>query len=312
MSARPLIGRVRFILLDIYVRTDTRKGVSTLLEVKMCLYPVKLNIKREVAENGDVHTFSALADKETPYTIPVKCGKCIECQKSYSREWALRMFHDYEDCGQVGFFLTLTYEKTDGDLHIEDVQRFLKRFRKVISPVKIRYFMCGEYGSKCLRPHYHLAVFGFKPSDMVIFCERESLYTSSMIDRLWRGGVSMPSTRVAGFHSIGNIDFDNLVYVAKYLQKFQNVDGKYKPFTTMSRRPGLGLKELHHSPLGVFYVRGQKINEPRRYLEHAALNGIDVQSIRENRVERAKILERSKETLECLRLKEKTFIHNKR
>ena len=80
----------------------------------------------------------------------------------------------------------------------------------------------------------------------------------------------------------------------------------------MSRRPGLGLKELHHSPLGVFYVRGQKINEPRRYLDNAALNGIDVQSIRENRVERAKILERSKETLECLRLKEKTFIHNKR
>nr|DAG11114.1 MAG TPA: hypothetical protein [Microviridae sp.]DAM03992.1 MAG TPA: hypothetical protein [Microviridae sp.] len=30
MSARPLIGRVRFIVLDIYVRTDTRKGVSTL------------------------------------------------------------------------------------------------------------------------------------------------------------------------------------------------------------------------------------------------------------------------------------------
>nr|DAM03993.1 MAG TPA: hypothetical protein [Microviridae sp.] len=39
----------------------------------MCLYPVKLNIKREVAENGDVYTFSALADKETLYNVLISC-----------------------------------------------------------------------------------------------------------------------------------------------------------------------------------------------------------------------------------------------
>ena len=62
-------------------------------------------------------------------------------------------------------FVTLTYaddQLPDGNsLCPEDVTKFLKRLRKRIDPVKIRYFLCGEYGEgSTSRPHYHLILFG--------------------------------------------------------------------------------------------------------------------------------------------------------
>ena len=41
-------------------------------------------------------------------------------------------------------------------LYKRDVQLFLKRLRKYIKNEKIRFFLCGEYGTEKLRCHYHL------------------------------------------------------------------------------------------------------------------------------------------------------------
>lgn len=42
-----------------------------------------------------------------------------------------------------------------------DVQKWLKRFRKAISPLKVRLVYVGEYGDQTQRPHYHGAIFGY-------------------------------------------------------------------------------------------------------------------------------------------------------
>lgn len=36
----------------------------------------------------------------------------------------------------------------------------MKRLRKYLEPVKVRFFACGEYGDNTYRPHYHLILFG--------------------------------------------------------------------------------------------------------------------------------------------------------
>lgn len=43
----------------------------------------------------------------------------------------------------------------------KDLQDWLKRFRKAISPLKIRFYGCGEYGDTTFRPHYHVILFGY-------------------------------------------------------------------------------------------------------------------------------------------------------
>lgn len=68
-------------------------------------------------------------------------------------------------------FLTLTYSdenlpRTKGEglptLSPRDLQLWLKRFRKALSPSKVRYYAVGEYGDETERPHYHLVVFGLQ------------------------------------------------------------------------------------------------------------------------------------------------------
>ena len=40
------------------------------------------------------------------------------------------------------------------------MQRFMKRLRMKIG-VPVRYLLCGEYGEKRGRPHFHILLFGY-------------------------------------------------------------------------------------------------------------------------------------------------------
>lgn len=61
-------------------------------------------------------------------------------------------------------FVTLTYD----DHHLPDpphvskphLQKFLKRLRYYVEPIKIRYYGVGEYGDRSFRPHYHCVIYG--------------------------------------------------------------------------------------------------------------------------------------------------------
>jgi hypothetical protein len=61
----------------------------------------------------------------------------------------------------------------------------MKRLRKKIQPLKIRFFHCGEYGDKTRRPHYHALIFGYGFPDKKIFKKQKSgdLFTSDMLAR---------------------------------------------------------------------------------------------------------------------------------
>lgn len=185
--------------------------------------------------------------------LTVPCGQCMECRITQTRNWATRMvleakMHE-ENC-----FITLTYDEDNRpknkSLTKDDMQKFLKRYRKKLSPLKIRYYMTGEYGETTFREHYHLCIFGHMPEDKKPFKKNKHgdiIYTSEMLSKLWG----------KGFVTVGNFNATTAEYCAKYITKAiigTQADQAYTitnmetgeltkrsaPFQTMSRNPGLG------------------------------------------------------------------------
>lgn len=127
-------------------------------------------------------------------------------------------------------FLTLTYSEENlpykGEINTlvkDDVQKFLKRVRDRddrLHKSKKRYFLCGEYGEQGLRPHYHLILMNLHPD------------TIKSISKIWK----------LGYVKVGTVTKNSIHYVTNYMHKVYNdyPRGAQKPFTTQSRRPGLG------------------------------------------------------------------------
>lgn len=159
----------------------------------------------------------------------VACRKCPECRINYSNTWAFRVGLE-ASLYESNCFITLTYSDSflpsDRQPCKRDLQLFIKRLRKSV-PFPIRYFACGEKGSKRLRPHYHIIVFGLSFDDLV-FLKRDKkgidLFRSPKLESLWTFGFSsvIPSVNVS---------------VAKYCCKyFQKSDS----WLLMSRKPAIG------------------------------------------------------------------------
>ena len=212
-----------------------------------------------------------LGHPSTEMKIP--CGQCIGCRLEASRQWAVRCVHE-ASLHKSNSFITLTYKPdclpSDGGLHPEHFQKFMKRLRKALPDVKIRYFHCGEYGTLLSRPHYHAIIFGYDFPDKKLWSRRHgvNLFRSALLERLWP----------FGFSTIGDVTFESCAYVARYILKKQNGDGagayyngKHKEYITMSRRPGIA-RDWIDKYIGDVYPRdaviirnGLKCKPPRYY-----------------------------------------------
>ena len=204
--------------------------------------------------------------------INLPCGQCIGCRLERSRQWAIRCMHEaflHED----NSFITLTYDDghlpKDGSLVLDDYQRFMKRLRKSVSPKKVRFYHCGEYGEQLGRPHYHALLFGYASPDRKFFSKKGdfNVYTSDTLSHLWPHGFSVE----------GDVSFESAAYVARYVMKKVTGDraedhyqGRKPEYTTMSRRPGIG-KGWYEKfktdvyPLDRVVVRGHPSRPPRFY-----------------------------------------------
>lgn len=156
----------------------------------------------------------------------VRCGKCIQCRIVQREHWACRIMLESLS-HQTSWFTTLTYDDAHlpagGNLDKTDPQRWLKRLRKRVAPTKIRYFLCGEYGARTGRAHYHCVLFGLPEAD------------TAAIEESWD----------AGFSSVSPLIPTRARYIARYVTKkavsdSPRGDGRCPEFATMSRRPGLG------------------------------------------------------------------------
>lgn len=215
---------------------------------------------------------------DLPLSVP--CGQCIGCRLERSRQWAMRCMHE-ASLYDANSFVTLTYDDVHlagPSLNYRDFQLFMKRLRKEIGSA--RFYMCGEYGEKHWRPHFHACLFGVGFSDRVVFRRLPSgfdVYTSSVLERLWP----------FGFSSIGDVTFESAAYVARYVVKkvtgpsatehYCRVDAAtgevvdlVPEFTHMSLKPGIGFEWFRRFRSDVFerdyvVVNGVKCKPPIYY-----------------------------------------------
>jgi len=225
----------------------------------------------------------------SPFEVP--CGRCVGCRLDKSRVWALRCVHE-ASLHDENSFITLTYAPehlpSDGGLVKEDFQKFMKRLRKKFAPRRIRYYMCGEYGDRTNRPHYHALLFGLDFSDREALPPSASgadLFTSKTLEKVWG----------KGFVTVGDVTFESAAYCARYIMKklngpacevvndetglrpYERFDSRTgeiveveKEYCAMSRRPGIARDWIQKFtgdcyPKDFVTVRGVKVRPPRYY-----------------------------------------------
>lgn len=213
---------------------------------------------------------------------PIACGRCIGCRLEYSRQWAMRCV-DEGRMHEANSFITLTYNDDhlpkDKGLNHRDWQLFMKRLRKAVAPKRVKFFMCGEYGPRWLRPHFHAVIFGHQFSDLRFFKNNRGspLYTSETLDRLWQS---------QGFSTVGAFTFETAAYVSGYVTKkatgygvdfkYSRMDdeGKWYPvapeYAKMSLNPAIGKEYFakfsgDHYPSDDYVLKGRRMKPPKYY-----------------------------------------------
>lgn len=177
----------------------------------------------------------------TGVAIKVPCGKCSGCKLEHSRQWAVRCMHE-KRLHNASSFVTLTYDPahlpSGLSLVKADLQNFMKRYRNYAGD-GVRFFACGEYGEKTLRPHYHILLLNRDIPDIKYYkmSGENRLYTSSLLDNIWGKGLTV----------VGDVTFESAAYVARYCMKkitgpkaAAHYGSREPEFITMSRRPGIG------------------------------------------------------------------------
>lgn len=196
---------------------------------------------------------STISIKTKEGRMHVPCGTCINCLTKKQQDWSFRL-HQEKKISKTAHFISLTYDqwnvpiKEGPDKHGElifqlnldkrDLQLFMKKLRKhhskqlkdyteittnsssSSSDIKLRYYAVGEYGPETIRPHYHIILFNLNPK------------TLSEIQTIWgKGNVD-----------IGHVTAKSITYVTKYVitSRNQYYGHRQKPFSTMSKQPGIG------------------------------------------------------------------------
>lgn len=275
---------------------------------------IRLYNPNDREQSGRVYSlarFSQLTGKQLKYedlmynpkVMLIPCGQCIGCRIRQREDWTTRIELEARDYPKEEvWFITLTYdddhvpgmivktgeimrkvqytwkpgEKRPSSVQIllyEDIQKFLKRLRKAYKG-KLRYFVAGEYGEQTARPHYHMILYGWRPTDLenLYKIQHNGYYTSEWLKGLWGMGQIQIAQAVP----------ETYRYVAGYVtKKMYEIDGKKanayyelgqtKPFACMSLKPGLGDKYYQEHKAEIWrqgYIQctnGKRAQIPRYY-----------------------------------------------
>lgn len=146
-------------------------------------------------------------------------------------------------------------------LYYKDIQNFMKRLRKQLSKIdkneKVRYYIVGEYGTKSLRPHFHILL--FTNSDSIA---NEFKYTTREVtvlatkDRRFYTNSYLYKTWQFGYCTIDKADGKAAGYVSNYV-----VGSSLLPKLLQELAPQ---KTFHSINFGLPYTKEQSLSMLRR------------------------------------------------
>jgi hypothetical protein len=256
-------------------------------------------------EDG-IKFYNPYKDNRNHKGIKIPCRQCTGCRSEYSRQWAMRNVHEAQ-LHDRNVFITLTYDDEhlpkNGTLVKDHFRLFMKSLRKPhkkldwIPPKKIRFYMCGEYGEKFGRPHYHAILFNTYFPDAIPIQGKPNLFDSDILRQIWG----------KGHVSIGAVTFESAAYVSAYVQK--KINGKQKDqhyaiynkdtgeyfgqlqqeYANMSRKPGIAGDWLAKYKDRVYQtdditINGRKMRPPKYYDRLYEIDHQDkMQEIKKNR-----------------------------
>lgn len=104
-------------------------------------------------QNGDVKFVSQSVVDGNLLTLP--CGQCVGCRLEYSRQWAIRIL-DEAQMHVDNSFITLTLnpesvKKFGRSLDKSLFQKFMKRVRKEVAPLRTRFFIVESILRRLIR-----------------------------------------------------------------------------------------------------------------------------------------------------------------
>ena len=221
----------------------------------MCLSPIKI----KYSDNYNNYRGTLIHSYNTSQMLP--CGKCLICKENKIEEWVNRWTEQMKITPQnTSYFLTLTYSNENltyittpkGELttlNYDDVTKFLKRLRKRqtkiekinnLSPSKIVYHGCGEYGKKFTkRPHYHILI-------------TNCIVPSNEFEKIWGKGL---------VHVGDNVDGTSIKYILKYSLK-QNYKQKHISKVYNEIKYNFKNKAFPRMQFDIYQKLGFKVHNP--------------------------------------------------
>jgi hypothetical protein len=153
--------------------------------------------------------------------IATRCGYCRACRLRKRRDWIVRNYFENIH-NPVSYVFTLTYKENPTFLNYKDLQKFHKRMRNKNNGFTFRHFSVGEYGTRTLRPHYHVSYYGLSElSDLTIFEYKNNgyhVFRSKIIEKIWKHGMV--------FIQKADGDSNRIAYTTLYHTKNQQLNAK--------------------------------------------------------------------------------------
>lgn len=179
------------------------------------------------------------------YDVMSTCGKCEECIASKRYKLSIR-FKNEMDKHPYKYFLTITFNDVNilrnplfyNPKNNSSYNTMLSKYhvKKIIANIRNKlkriygkqftfsYFLCGEYGPKTLRAHYHIALFMDQPLSLEKKKGIKEKYTCDIFN-----------SKQYGFYDLVKIKPNDKVsnYITKYMLKSSNLIGN-KPLKKYS------------------------------------------------------------------------------